>query len=115
MPTSTLVRRVGDLIGTKVEDERAEKLGMAVNYAFGGGGGQAAALIQRSRRRSGRGRDRGRHRDVGGRRGGQHRARIDPSRAVVATGDPRPGLVAHLVYGVALGGLLLVGDAVLEE
>lgn len=47
MPTSTLVRRVGDLIGTKVEDERAEKLGMAVNYAFGGGGGQAAALIQR--------------------------------------------------------------------
>lgn len=116
MPTSTLVRRVGDLIGTKVDDERAEKLGMAVHYAFGAGGGPAAALLQCQ--------------GVGPLAAGLAIGTgmwvvfDEGANAVLGLTPPAPewplvthgrALAAHLVYGVALGGLLVVGDAVLGE
>lgn len=47
MPTTTLVRRAGEIVETKIDDERAEKLGMVVHYAFGASGGPAAAFLQR--------------------------------------------------------------------
>ena len=116
MPTSTLVRRVGEMIGTKVEDKRAKKLGTIVHYAFGASGGPAAAFIQRQ--------------GIGpvaaglAIGAGMWVVVDEGANAVLGLTPPAPdwplithvrALVAHLVYGVALGGALMVGDLVLEE
>lgn len=116
MPTTTLVRRAGEMVGTRVEDERAEKLGMAVHYAFGASGGPAAAIIRR--------------RDVGPLAAGLSVGAgmwvvVDEgANAVLGLTPPAPewplvthirALAAHLVYGVALGGLLAVGQILFEE
>lgn len=116
MPTTTLVRRAGEIVGRKVEDERAEKLGMALHYAFGAGGGPAAAAIQR--------------RGVGpwaaglAVGAGMWVAVDEGANAILGLTPPAPewplvthvrALTAHLVYGVALAGLLALGDTVFEE
>lgn len=116
MPTTTLVRRAAEIAGTKIEDERAEKLGMAVHYAFGASGGPVAALIER--------------RGIGPLAAGlavgtgMWVAVDEGTNAVLGLTPPAPewpavthvrALVAHLVYGVVLGTLLAMGNAVLEE
>lgn len=116
MPTTTLVRRAGEVIGTKIEDERAEKFGMAVHYAFGASGGPAAAMIQR----------RGMAPLAAGLAVGTGMWVVvdEGANAVLGLTPPAPewplvthvrALAAHLVYGVALGALLAAGDTVFEE
>lgn len=45
MPTTALVRKTAGVVGQAVREERAESLGMAVHYLFGGFGGPAAVLL----------------------------------------------------------------------
>ncbi len=47
MPTVTLVRRVGEMTGRKVDDETAEKVGMLAHSGFGVAGGPVASLLHR--------------------------------------------------------------------
>ncbi|MCA1703341.1 MAG: DUF1440 domain-containing protein [Actinobacteria bacterium] len=111
MPTTTLVRKAAGLVGTELDDERLEKLGMLSHYAFGAAGGPAAVLLTR----------------LG----------LSPLRAGLAvaiamevvvdegmntvfglTAPPREwpwqaharGVAAHAVYGAALGLLLAAGS-----
>lgn len=39
MPTTTLVRKTAALLGTELDDERAEQFGTISHYAFGAAGG----------------------------------------------------------------------------
>ncbi len=48
MPTTVLVRKVADWRGVKLEDERAERLGMWLHYGFGAAGGPVAAALTRT-------------------------------------------------------------------
>lgn len=47
MPTTVLVRKAAGLIGSELDDQAAEKLGMIAHYAFGAGGGPAALALRR--------------------------------------------------------------------
>lgn len=47
MPTTVLVRKAAGLIGSELDDQTAEKLGMIAHYAFGAGGGPAAVALRR--------------------------------------------------------------------
>ncbi len=116
MPTTTLVRRVTELWGAKLNDDRATEAGMWVHYAFGASGGPAAATLVR----------------LG----------LDPLPAGLAVGiamwvfvdeganavlgltpaapefplvTHARALAAHLVYGAVVGLLVAAGERVLPD
>lgn len=110
MPTTTLVRKTAALLGTELDDQRAETLGTLSHLTFGAAGGPAALLL----RRLGLGPigaglavatgmevviDQGMNTFLG---------LTAPPRAWPWQAHAR-GVVAHAVYGVSLGLLLAAG------
>jgi hypothetical protein len=116
MPTVTLVRQLGQVVGTKVENNRAEGWGMTLHYAFGASGGPVGVLSQRQ----GLG-----PLAAGLAVGTAMWVLVDEgANAVLGLTPPATewplvthtrAVAAHLVYGVALGALLMAGDAALGE
>jgi hypothetical protein len=110
MPTTTLVRKTAALLGTELDDQRAETLGTLSHYTFGAAGGPAALALRRL--------------GFGPLGAGVAVATgmevvVDQGMNTVLglTAPPRAwpwqahvrGVVAHAVYGVALGLLLAAG------
>jgi hypothetical protein len=46
MPTTVLVRKAAGLLGRELDDETAQRLGMATHYAFGASGGPVAQVLR---------------------------------------------------------------------
>jgi hypothetical protein len=111
MPTTTLVRKLAGAVGSQLQDDSAQRLGMATHYAFGAGGGLAMIAV--------------------------HQAGVEPVRAGLLVGmtiwalvdegfNPLAGLTsgpaafpavthmraagAHAVYGLVGGLLLAAGE-----
>ena len=110
MPTTTLVRKTAALLGTELDDERAEQLGTISHYVFGAAGGPAALVLRRlgaDPLQAGLGVasamelfvDQGMNTALG---------LTAPPRAWPWQAHAR-GVGAHAVYGVALGLLLTAG------
>lgn len=116
MPTTTLVRKMGEAAGAKVSDDRAERLGMWAHYGFGTSGGPAAALLMRH----GLGAV-----PAGVAVGvGMWVAVDEGANAVLGLTPPATefplvtharALAAHLVYGLAVGALLGTARRVLGD
>jgi hypothetical protein len=109
MPTATLARLMAEGAGTKLDDERAEKLGTWLHYGLGASGGPIAVSLVR----------RGVHPLPAGIAAGLGMfVFVDEGlNYVLGLTPPAPewplvshvrGLVGHLAYGVILGSLLVL-------
>lgn len=110
MPTTTLARKTAAMLGTELDDRRAETLGTLSHYAFGAAGGPAA-LVLRGLGFAPIG--------AGGAVATGMEVVVDQGMNTVLglTAPPRAwpwqahvrGVIAHAVYGVSLGLLLAAG------
>lgn len=112
MPTTALVKKVAGAAGTELDDERAQKLGMVAHYAFGAGGGPAAqALMALGMSPMKAGMTVAGTMEVAVDQGANTVLGLTaPSWEFPAIANVR-GVVAHVVYGLALGLLLTSGES----
>ncbi len=111
MPTTTLVRKAAGVVGTELDDARAEKLGMAVHYFFGAAGGPQALLLRRFGSRP-------LQAGLGVATAMELFVDEGLNTALKLTAPPQQwpweaharGFAAHAVYGTALGLLLAAGS-----
>ncbi len=113
MPPITLVRKIADLFGQEVDDQRAESMGTWIHYGFGLVGGPAAAAIRHRRQLGGMSAglvvglgmalvvDEGLNYALG---------LVPPAPEWPAASHLR-GVVTHVAYGLTLGAVLTLGDA----
>jgi len=116
MPTTTLVRRIADVVGTEVSDEQASRLGTWLHYGFGASGGPLAAALSAA----GMGAV-----PAGIAVGAGMWVLVDEgANAVLGLTQPATefplvthvrALAAHLVYGLAVGALLGTARRVLGD
>jgi hypothetical protein len=110
MPTTTLVRKTAKLIGEDLDDQRAEKLGAISHYAFGAAGGPAALMLHcRGAGPLGAGLAVATAMEVVVDQGMNTALRLTPPPNVWPWQAHARGVVAHAIYGVALGLLLAAG------
>lgn len=116
MPTTALVRKAGEAVGTHIGDERSERLGMGVHYLFGASGGPAAAALMRlglgplpAGLAVGTGMwiavDEGANAALG----------LTPPAIEFPLVTHARALAAHLIYGIAVGALVGAGRRVLSD
>lgn len=111
MPTTVLVSKTAGAVGRELDEGTAEKLGMISHYVFGAAGGPAALVLQRlgaSPLKAGLG------------VAGAMEVAVDQGMNSALGLTPPPGrwpwqahargLVAHVVYGAALGLMLAAGE-----
>ena len=110
MPTTVLVRKAAAVVVGDLEERQASRLGAATHYAFGAAGGPLAAFLTgRGASPVGAGLTVAAAMELGADQGMNTVLGLTaPTWAFPLVTQVR-GLVAHLVYGLALGLLLAAG------
>jgi hypothetical protein len=110
MTTTALVRKAASALGRELEEGQAARLGMAAHYAFGAAGGPAAAVL------AGRGAGPARAgltvaaaMELGADQGTNTLLGLTPPSWRFPVITQVRAFVAHLVYGLCLGLLLVAG------